>query len=67
MSLWLIPACPLAGALLNMVFGRVIGRRAHWIAVPAVAVSFVASCVVLARVWSGQTFTSTLVPVSASP
>src|SRR5512145_3196550 len=62
MSLWLIPACPLAGALLNMAFGRAIGRRAHWIAVPAVAVSFVASCVVLARVWSGQTFTSTLFP-----
>jgi NADH-quinone oxidoreductase subunit L len=62
MSLWLIPACPLAGALLNMAFGRAIGRRAHWIAVPAVAVSFVASCVVLARVWSGQTFTATLFP-----
>ena len=62
MSLWLIPACPLAGALLNMVFGRVIGPRAHWIAVPAVTVPFVASCVVLARVWSGQTFTSTLFP-----
>jgi len=28
-TVWLIPAFPLAGALVNMVFGRVIGRSAH--------------------------------------
>src|SRR5258707_9395716 len=43
-----------------MAFGRVIGRRAHWIAVPALAASFLASCLVFARVWSGAAFTSTL-------
>src|SRR5438132_13125159 len=43
-----------------MAFGRVIGRRAHWIAVPALAASFLASCIVFARVWSGAAFTSTL-------
>jgi NADH:ubiquinone oxidoreductase subunit 5 (subunit L)/multisubunit Na+/H+ antiporter MnhA subunit len=42
-TVWLIPALPLAGALLNMVFGRISGRRAHWIAVPAVAGSFIAA------------------------
>ena len=59
-TVWLIPAFPLAGALVNMAFGRVIGRRAHWIAVPALAASFLASCIVFARVWSGAAFTSTL-------
>src|SRR6266446_1572614 len=43
-----------------MAFGRAIGRRAHWIAVPALAASFLASCIVFARVWSGAAFTSTL-------
>src|SRR2546425_356558 len=43
-----------------MVFGRVIGRSAHWIAVPALVASFFGSCVVFARVWSGQAFTTTL-------
>jgi len=59
-TVWLIPAFPLAGALVNMVFGRVIGRSAHWIAVPALVASFLGSCVVFARVWSGQAFTTTL-------
>ena len=36
-TLWLIPALPLAGALVNIVFGRFLGHRAHWIAVPALA------------------------------
>src|SRR5438552_16310519 len=43
-----------------MAFGRAIGRRAHWIAVPALAASFLASCLGFARVWSGAAFTSTL-------
>ena len=59
-TLWLIPAFPLAGALLNIVFGRVIGRRAHWIAVPALAGSFLASCAVFARVSGGEAFSATL-------
>jgi len=39
-SLWLIPLFPLVGALLNMLFGRAIGRHAHWVAVSALAGSF---------------------------
>ncbi|MBM3219130.1 MAG: NADH-quinone oxidoreductase subunit L [Candidatus Rokubacteria bacterium] len=58
-TLWLIPALPLAGALINMVFGRLIGHRAHWIAVPALAGSFLASCSVFAAVSGGGSFTST--------
>ena len=59
-TLWLIPAFPLAGALLNIAFGRILGPRAHWISVPAVAGSFLASCAVFAQVRSGGAFTSTL-------
>src|SRR5688572_31442395 len=43
-----------------MLFGRLTGRRAHWIAVPACAASFVAACVVFAGVRRGETFTTTL-------
>jgi NADH-quinone oxidoreductase subunit L len=59
-TLWLIPACPLAGALLNIFFGRVIGRRAHWVAILALAGSFLASVAVFMRVWAGQTGTAVL-------
>jgi NADH-quinone oxidoreductase subunit L len=59
-TVWLIPALPLTGALLNIFFGKLIGRRAHWVAVPAVAGAFLASCVAFARVWHGGSFTRTL-------
>ena len=59
-TVWLIPAFPLAGALANILFGRLTGRRAHWIAVPALAGSFLISCSVAARAWSGGPFTTTL-------
>ena len=59
-TLWLIPLFPLVGALLNIFFGNVIGRRAHWVAVPALAGSFIASCMLFARVASGETLTATL-------
>ena len=58
-TLWLIPALPLAGALINIVFGRSTGRRAHWVAVPALLGSFLASCLVFAQVRSGGAFTAT--------
>jgi NADH-quinone oxidoreductase subunit L len=61
-TLWLIPAFPLAGALLNIFFGRAIGHRAHWVAVPALAGSFLSSVAVFMRVWSGQTGTVALFP-----
>ena len=59
-TVWLIPAFPLAGALVNMLLGRWIGHRAHWIAVPALAGSFVAACAVFSRVARGEAFTETL-------
>ena len=59
---WLIPAFPLAGALVNMMVGRKVGHRAHWVAVPALVASFVVSCIVFARVWTGESFTTTLFP-----
>jgi NADH-quinone oxidoreductase subunit L len=59
-TVWLIPALPLAGALLNVFFGRRIGARAHWIAVSAVTGAFLASCAAFAEVWNGASFTSPL-------
>jgi NADH-quinone oxidoreductase subunit L len=61
-AVWLIPAFPLAGALVNMLGGRVIRSRAHWIAVPALAGSFLAACAVLAGIWSGRTVAPRLFP-----
>jgi NADH-quinone oxidoreductase subunit L len=58
-SVWLIPFLPLLGALINMLFGRLTGRRAHWVAVPAVAGAFVVACAVFAHA-RVSTFTSTL-------
>src|ERR1044072_3732904 len=60
--LWLIPLFPLVGTLINAVFGRFIGHKAHWIAVPAVLASFVTSCLVFGRVWHGETWTGGLFP-----
>src|SRR2546425_11449393 len=59
---WLIPLFPLLGTVVNTVFGGVIGRRAHWVAVPAIACSFVAACLLLARVGHGETWTGDLFP-----
>jgi NADH-quinone oxidoreductase subunit L len=61
-TVWLVPACPLAGALLLIVFGRAIGRRAHWVAVPALAAAFVAATVVFGRVAGGAGGTIDLFP-----
>ncbi len=59
---WLIPLFPLLGTIVNALFGRLIGHRAHWIAVPALGASFLASCAVFARVQGGETFTGDLFP-----
>src|SRR4051812_23732479 len=45
-----------------MLFGRLTGHRAHWISVPALAGSFLASCVVASRVFSGEPITTSLGP-----
>src|SRR5215470_11096027 len=62
LPIWLIPLFPLVGTIINAVFGRAIGRRAHWIGVPAVFFSFLAACTVFARVWHGETWTGDLFP-----
>jgi len=65
---WLIPLFPLVGTLINALFGRFIGHKAHWIAVPALLASFVTSCLVFSRVWHGETWTGDLFPwVVAGP
>ncbi len=61
-AVWLIPAFPLTGALVNMLLGRLIGRRAHWVAVPALAGSFLAACAVFAEVRGGQTLATRWFP-----
>jgi NADH-quinone oxidoreductase subunit L len=57
---WLIPLFPLLGSLFNALFGRTIGPKAHWVAVPALLASFVTSCLVFGRVWNGETWTGDL-------
>ncbi len=65
---WLIPLFPLVGTVVNAIFGRMIGSRAHWIAVPALGASFLVACAVFLRVWNGETWTGDLFPwISAGP
>ena len=53
----LVPLAPLAGAIVAGLGGRRIGRPgAHWVTIAGVAVSFVASCVVLLDVLNGAVF-----------
>ncbi|HEX6330248.1 MAG TPA: NADH-quinone oxidoreductase subunit L [Actinomycetota bacterium] len=44
---WLIPALPLAGAVLNLFAGRRLGSRAGWVASALVAASFAVAVAVL--------------------
>ncbi|MFQ5920163.1 MAG: NADH-quinone oxidoreductase subunit L, partial [Thermoplasmata archaeon] len=53
---WLIPLFALLGALVNALFGRFIAARAHWVAVPAVGLSFLFACLAFARVLDGETY-----------
>jgi NADH-quinone oxidoreductase subunit L len=65
---WLIPLFPLVGVVFNALLGRLIGHKAHWLAVPALLASFVTSCLVFNRVWHGETWTGDLFPwVVAGP
>ncbi len=57
---WLIPFFPLVGALVNALFGRRTGHLAHWVAVPALGLGFVTSCLVFARVLHGETYVGQL-------
>jgi NADH-quinone oxidoreductase subunit L len=52
-----VPFAPLVGAIIAGFLGWLIGRRAtHRIAILGVAISFVASCLILADVLAGSTF-----------
>jgi len=56
-----VPLAPLAASIVAGLWGRVIGRAgAHWITILAVALSFVASCVVLSDVLAGNGFNGTV-------
>jgi len=59
---WLIPLFPLVGAIVNALFGRRTGHLAHWVAVPALALAFLTSCFVFARVLHGETYVGQLFP-----
>src|SRR6266705_161265 len=59
---WLIPFLPLVGTLVNALFGRATGDRAHWVAVPALGLSFLVSCAVFLRVLNGETYVGELFP-----
>ena len=59
---WLIPLFPLVGALVNALFGRRTGSLAHWVAVPALGLGFVTSCLVFARVLHGERYVGQLFP-----
>jgi NADH-quinone oxidoreductase subunit L len=49
----LIPLLPLIAAIINLLLGRSVTRHnAHWISVPAVAVSWVCSLLVLRELWN---------------
>jgi NADH-quinone oxidoreductase subunit L len=52
--LWPIPALPLAAALVNLFWGRRLGHRAHWVAVPSVGVAFVFAAAAFWQVWRHQ-------------
>jgi NADH-quinone oxidoreductase subunit L len=52
--IWPIPALPLAGALVNLFFGRRLGHRAHWVSVPAVGAAFGFALAAFVRVWRGD-------------
>ena len=57
----LVPIAPLVGAIVAGFFGKTIGRAgAHTITIAGVAVSLVASLMVLADVLSGNTFNGTV-------
>ena len=48
-ALWLIPAFPLATAVVNLFWGRRLGRWAGWLASASVALSFVVSLALVSQ------------------
>ena len=57
----IVPFAPLVGAIIAGLFGRRIGRAgAHWVTILGVAISFVASVMVMREVLEGTTFNGPL-------
>src|SRR6185369_10966545 len=48
-AIWLIPALPLATAVVNLFWGRRLGRWAGWLASASVAISFVVSLALVSQ------------------
>ncbi|MFQ5848949.1 MAG: proton-conducting transporter membrane subunit, partial [Candidatus Methylomirabilales bacterium] len=60
---WLVPAFPLAGVVINGLFGRrYLRERAHLVAVPAAGLSLVAALLVSLQVFAGLTLDLNLYP-----
>jgi proton-translocating NADH-quinone oxidoreductase chain L len=53
-ALWLIPALPLAAAVLTAFLGPLLGQKSHWPCILAAAGSFVLSLLVLQAVVGGE-------------
>ncbi len=53
---------PLLGATINGLFGWKIRRKAHWIAVPAIALSAIFALRLFSQVLAGHTFNGNLYP-----
>lgn len=57
----LIPFLPLAGFLVNILFGRgIIRDKAHWVAVPAVLASWVIAMMTVGEVLGGKVYNADL-------
>ncbi|MBI5167700.1 MAG: NADH-quinone oxidoreductase subunit L [candidate division NC10 bacterium] len=54
--IWLVPLFPLLGVVINGLFGRqYIKEKAHWVAIPATALSFLVALGVFFEVVAGKT------------
>ena len=61
--IWLVPAFPLLGVIINGLFGRTyIRERAHYVAVPAAGLSFIVALLISRQVFAGQTLDVSLYP-----
>jgi NADH-quinone oxidoreductase subunit L len=55
--IWLVPVLPLAGVVINGIFGRWTRERAHLLAVGSTGLSFLVALGISLQVMSGQTLT----------
>ena len=66
--IWLVPAFPLLGVVINGLFGRShLRERAHFVAVPAAGLSFLIALLISLQVFAGQTSVDPDIPKTESP